>query len=237
LIDTFLWLGEKIILFTATLVILFKDSGNRSVRKYVTVVLCLCCFTLPLFAEDNIVPFEKDFAFNFYGLYTSALFTHDKFLRKSGQDYISELPVNVGAGLRYKDISFRLLVPTEFPGNSFDVQINSYYEKIYYEAFLKRHKGFNKNERDDTDLNILSAGVSVGWIHNNTEHSLSAVYHLDRVQRESSGSFLYGFGAYYTSIYAQDGMIEKYREKQHFLYAGPNAGYSYTWGFSNGIFF
>jgi hypothetical protein len=206
-------------------------------KKYAIAVLCLCCFTLPVFAEDNIVPFEKDFAFNFYGLYTSASFSYEESPLESSRKYTSELPWNAGVGLRYKDISARLLVPIEFPDKSFDFQINSYYEKMYYEAFLKRYNGFYNNKLEYTDLDILSAGISAGWIHNSTEHSLSAIYHLDRVQRESSGSFLYGFGAYYTSIYAQNEMIEKYQEKQYLVYAGPSAGYSYTWVFSTGIFF
>jgi hypothetical protein len=123
---------------------------------------------------------------------------------------------------------------------SFDVQSNSYYDDIYYEAFCRRYQGFSSGEEHDRtviDLTMFSAGISAGWIQISENHSLSAVYDLDKIQMTSSGSFLLGFGIFYTSISSNEDAIQNYREKQHLIYFGPTAGYSYTLILPHNMFF
>ncbi|MDR2053100.1 MAG: DUF4421 domain-containing protein, partial [Treponema sp.] len=124
------------------------------------------------------------------------------------------------------------------PFESFDIQLASYYDFIYYEAFCKRYQGFTDGEIEDKniDLNLFSSGVSVGWLQNSKNHSLSAVYDLDGKQASSSGSAILGFGVFYMSILGDDKNIKWYSDKQHFIYFGPNVGYSYTFIFSKNIF-
>jgi hypothetical protein len=86
-------------------------------------------------------------------------------------------------------------------------------------------------------LNLFSTGISAGWIQNNKNHSLRAVYDLDGKQLSSSGSFLLGMGVFYTSIYGNDDGIRHYDDRQRFVYFGPNAGYSYTFVFPHNMFF
>jgi hypothetical protein len=83
----------------------------------------------------------------------------------------------------------------------------------------------------------MSAGIMAGWIHNYKEHSLRSVFILSEKQSISSGSFLYGIGAFYTSIYSQNETQTRYnKERQHIIYFGPTAGYSYTWVFPHSMF-
>jgi hypothetical protein len=82
----------------------------------------------------------------------------------------------------------------------------------------------------------MSAGILAGWIYNHQKHSLGSVYGLNRKQNISSGSFLYGFGVYYTSLYADNPDIKRYTERNHILHFGPTAGYSYTWVLGSGMF-
>jgi hypothetical protein len=186
-----------------------------------------------LFAEDNIIFFNEKFAFNIYGQYSLLGFTQEQ-----SEQYTSERPWDIGFGLRYKNISGSVFFPISFDNNSFDIQIDSYYEKMYYGVFFKRYSEFyNENKSINIDLDILSSGITAGWIQNNGNHSLGSVYQLDKIQSKSSGSLLYGFGIYYTSIHTDDELITNYKLRQHFIYFGPTIGYSYTWIFSNSIFF
>ncbi|GHU58589.1 hypothetical protein FACS189444_2490 [Spirochaetia bacterium] len=191
-------------------------------------------------AEENIVSFPENCAFNFSGIYTT-----NSFIQGESQ-YRADKPWSIGIGIRYKTTSLRVSVPlydfaTLF--QSFDMQSNAYYDALYYEAFCRRYQDFSYGGTDSItaggtdgaepdkrgiDLSLFSAGVSAGWIQNSKNHSLSAVYDLDKMQTVSSGSFLLGFGVFYTSIYCTDDTIKNYREEQRFIYFGPTAGYSYT---------
>jgi hypothetical protein len=93
-------------------------------------------------------------------------------------------------------------------------------------------EGDNKN----IDLRGFSSGISAGWLLNGKNHSLSAVYDLDCKQLSSNGSPILGFGVFYTSIFSDDKIIRRYSDNQHFIYFGPNLGYSYTFVFSRNIF-
>ncbi|GMO70317.1 MAG: hypothetical protein Ta2A_18890 [Treponemataceae bacterium] len=114
---------------------------------------------------------------------------------------------------------------------------------MYYEIFFKRYDNFyldNGEEtlaRKNTGLDIMSSGIMAGWIHNHKNHSLRSVFTLSEKQTVSSGSFLYGFGVFYTSIrfnssinyLPQNETMTRYNKRQHIVYFGPTAGYSYTW--------
>jgi hypothetical protein len=113
---------------------------------------------------------------------------------------------------------------------------------MYYEAFCKRYQGFSEGGRrgetdnNNIDLRIFSSGISTGWLLNNKNHSLSAAYDLDRNQLSSSGSPILGFGVFYAAIFSDDENVKRYNTNQHFIYFGPNVGYSYTFVFSKNIF-
>jgi hypothetical protein len=81
----------------------------------------------------------------------------------------------------------------------------------------------------------MSGGIMAGWIHNYENHSLRSVA-ISENQTVSSGSFLYGFGTFYTSIYSRNTAITRYSERRYIVYFGPTAGYSYTWMLPRGMF-
>jgi hypothetical protein len=205
----------------------------------------ICCFlSLPAFsmAQENIVYFDEPFALSVFGSFGIGAFSQGE----EAAEYQAQNPWTLGFGLRYKQLSFALSLPSFYafednPFKSFNVQINSYYNAVYYETFLKNYRGFsNSNDQNDDayiDLNLLSAGISAGWIQNNKNHSLRAAYDLDGRQSASSGSFLLGAGVFYTSIDSGDDGIRRYADEQRFIHFGPNAGYSYTFVFSHSMFF
>lgn len=209
-------------------------------KKFILIIILIA---LPIFsyAEEEIAYFDENWAVNLSGMFNIMSFGEE------AGSYTSERPWALGIGLRYKNTSASFSLPLYFNSDerlfdSFDVQFTSYNENIYYEVFGKRYKGFtkgdgsDKNRDTDIDLTIFSAGITAGWLLNGVNHSLSAVYDLDRKQLNSNGSIILGFGLFYTSIESNEEKIERYNIHQPFIYFGPNLGYSYTFVFTNGLF-
>jgi hypothetical protein len=210
--------------------------------KSIIAIAFLTAPLFPVFADDAIVSFDESWAINISAKYVIASFSQEQFMQ-----YTTDRPWAMGLGIRYKNTSLLLPLPSfyafdEHPFESFDLQLASYYDVFYYEAFCKRYQGFMEGTADDKaddkdiDLRVFSSGISMGWLMDGKNHSLSAAYDLDRRQLASSGSPILGFGVFYTSIFSDDKNIRRYADKQHFIYFGPNAGYSYTFVFPNSIF-
>jgi hypothetical protein len=189
-------------------------------------------------AGDMVVPFNESWAIKVSGRYVTASFTQDQ-----SAQYTVKKPWTLGLGVRYKDVSASLFLPSfrvfaNRPFESFDIQLSSYYDFMYYEAFCKRYQDFSDKERENenVDLHIFSSGISAGWLLNGKNHSLSAAYDLDCKQLSSNGSVVLGLGIFYTSILSGDENIKRYNDNQHLIYFGPHVGYSYTFIFSKNIF-
>jgi hypothetical protein len=212
-------------------------------KKRQILVIIFFGLTLSVFADNTIFRFDESWAINI-----SAKYVITSFSQEQSAQYTTERPWGIGLGLRYKNTSVFLALPSFYafdkhPFESFDLQLASYYDVFYYESFCKRYQGFTEgtagSEADgkNIDLRVFSSGISTGWLLNSKNHSLSAVYDLDRKQLSSSGSPILGFGVFYTSIFSDDENIRRYSDNQHFIYFGPNLGYSYTFIFSKNIFF
>jgi hypothetical protein len=188
------------------------------------------------YAEDTIVPFDKKIALNLSGKYNMGIF------QQQSADYRADTPWKIGLGLRYKNLAAQLFIPVSFNiDDSFDAALNCYLKKMYYETFIKRYKNFYDEDDETTEhgnvgLDILSGGILAGWIHNYKNHSLRSVFTLSENQTASNGSFLYGFGVFYTSIYSENETMPRYNERQHIVYFGPTMGYSYTWTLPHDLF-
>jgi hypothetical protein len=199
------------------------------------IILLLCFVNTGLsFSEEAVTEFNEKFAFNFFGNYNIGIFNQHQTL-----SYRTDEPWDIGLGIRYKNISAQISVPISFNSNSFDFELNSYLEKIFFESFLKRYQNFHDEQEtgyNDAGLDIMSTGITAGWIHNNQNHSLSSVYNLNRKQNISNGSFLYGFGMFYTSIYSENYDIKHYDTRKYLIHFGPMAGYSYTWILPHNMF-
>jgi hypothetical protein len=203
-------------------------------------------FLVPLFlavADDTVVPFDESWAIN-----VSLNFAIISFIQGQSTQYTADMPWSVGIGLRYKNMtSVNFLLPSFYdfdthPFESFDIQLASYYDFIYYEVFCKRYQGFTEGEvggepgNKNVNLRLFTTGISAGWLPNGKNHSLSAVYDLNCRQLSSSGSPILGFGIFYTSLFSMEENIQRYNTNQHLIYFGPNIGYSYSFIFSNSIF-
>jgi hypothetical protein len=185
-----------------------------------------------LFCEEAITAFDEKFAVSLFGNYNIGIF-----IQEQTQGFRTDEPWRIGLGFRYRKYAAFFSVPINFKFNSVDAELNLYFEKVYFEAYLKRYKNYYDSKRNENaGLDIMSAGITAGWIYNNQNHSLSSVYSLNEKQNISSGSFLYGFGVYYTSLHSDNNEIERYDERNHIVHFGPTAGYSYTWVLPHDMF-
>ena len=216
-----------------------NTPGSKGI-EFFSGSLLLFFFIAPAFlatADDSIIPFNELWTINIFGKYAVTSFSQEQ-----SAQYITGKPWALGLGVRYKDISTTLVLPLfhdfdDHPFKSFDIQLSSYYDSIYYEGFFKLHQDFvDEEENKGVDLRIFTSGISAGWLQNNKRHSLSAAYDLDCRQTSSSESALLGFGIFYTSLFSNDKNIKPYNETQRFVYFGPNLGYSYTFIFPQNIF-
>jgi hypothetical protein len=209
--------------------------------KYKTAVttLLLCMLNTSLLfsedagVEDVIVPFSGKLALNLSGKYNIGIF------QQQSSSYRTDRPWDIGFGIRYKNIAALAYIPITLKSDSFDIAVNFYLRKMYYETFFRRYtKFYNEDDEnhENAGLDIMSSGIMAGWIHGYKNHSLRSVFALSEKQTVSSGSFLYGFGAFYSLIYSQNNTMARYSERQHIVYFGPTAGYSYTFVLPQSMF-
>ena len=200
------------------------------------MLIFVVLFPAKIHADDTFTFFNENWAIDLFTKYNMAIFNE-----LNHSEYRTDKPFDIGIGIRYKTISAKLSVPViikEFFNNwAFDFEMDSYFDNIFYEAYFKHYPYFYIGDSDiQSDLSIHSSGIMATFIHNHKNHSLNSVTTLDRKQNISSGSLLYGFGVFHSSLYSIDENIKKYDNRQHLLYFGPSIGYSYTWNFTNDIF-
>lgn len=156
-------------------------------------------------------------------------------------EYISDKPWDIGLGLRYKNIFASFSLPAPFIKQpkrlGYDIEISSYFERAYFEAYSKRYPNLIEQDSNEySDVDVDSSGIIVIFLQNSENHSLGSAIKLNKKQNQSSGSLLYGFGIFHSSLYSTNGTIEKFSDKQNLLYFGPGLGYSYLWTFKNCAF-
>jgi hypothetical protein len=185
------------------------------------------------YAEEAISLFDEKWTISPFLNYHMGIFQQNEL-----DQYRTNKPWNIGLGLRYKKISGKLSFPlASSRGFSLDFEMNSYFDKIFYQAYIKYYDEFYVQETaENSGLDAFTSGIMATYVYNHKNHSLSSVINLDRKQNVSSGSMLYGFGTFYTSMYSQTKAMNNYAEKQNILYFGPSIGYSYIWIFENGLF-
>jgi hypothetical protein len=208
---------------------------SKAPYNFIAALLCVLNTGL-LFAEEPIVSFEENeekIALNLSGKYNIGIF------QQQSEAYRTDKPWDIGLGVRYKNFAAQAFIPVSANKDSLDIALNFYLKKMYSETFVKRYTNlYNRNDEnhENAGLDIMSGGIMAGWIHNYENHSLRSVFAISEKQTVSSGSFLYGFGTFYTSIYSRNTAITRYSERRHIVYFGPTAGYSYTWMLPRGIF-
>lgn len=157
-------------------------------------------------------------------------------------------PIDLGLGGGYGDFTWSTLFTFSFGSDNSkprtqatNLQFNYFGDRFFGDLYLKVNDGFyyhndSLDEFVSYKLRIIEIGLDANYLWNK-EHSLRAVYSLDRRQWKHNGSFICGFGVYYHGIVSQDSALAFYKDYQGFLHAGPNVGVSRIWAWKNGFFF
>jgi hypothetical protein len=204
------------------------------VKKSVFVCIAALSVIFSAYAEEETITlFDENWTISPFLNYNMGIFQQNAI-----DQYRTDEPWSAGLGIRYKKISGCLSFPlSSARGFSLDFDINSYFEKVYYKAYIKYYDDFYlQNTAENSELDAFTAGIIATYVHNHKNHSLSSVINLDKKQNVSSGSLLYGFGTFFTSMYSPGKTMSNYAEKQNLLYFGPGIGYSYIWVFENDLF-
>jgi hypothetical protein len=159
------------------------------------------------------------------------------FGKVDSDQYETTKPLSVGLGVRYKKVSAKMSLSVPYNGPSFDFELSSYLNRLYFEAYFKYYHNFYVRDTEErNELDMLSSGATMTFVQNYSNHSLSSVIKMDKKQNVSSGSFLYGFGLFYLSLDSKTEPLNNYEGRQRLIYTGPGIGYSYIWVFENGTF-
>jgi len=204
---------------------------------FIFIYFLLILISSAVYGQGNITAFDENWAMNLFINYNSCSFENSL----DSMKYSGEKPWQLGLGIRYKNISAEILAPILLSGQRknwcFDSKMDFYYDKIYYEAnFTHFPNLILQTGNEQNKLDIYSSAIMATFIQNNENHSLSSIIKLDKKQEASSGSLLYGFGVFYSSLYSTAKTIDMYSNRQHYIYFGPSIGYSYTFVFRNNMF-
>jgi hypothetical protein len=157
-------------------------------------------------------------------------------------------PLNLGIGGGYGDFTWSSILSFSFGANedrpktkASGLGFNYFGDRFIGSLFFHANDGFYAEVDDSTkyrkvDFLTVSAGVDLAYILNK-EHSLRAAYSLDRKQKKSNGSFIFGMGVYYNGFKSRDALFSAYKDYQQFVHTGPSVGYSHSWVWGRGWFY
>ncbi|MDR1785152.1 MAG: DUF4421 domain-containing protein [Spirochaetaceae bacterium] len=152
----------------------------------------------------------------------------------------SNTPVFLGFSFGFRDYTLSFSIAQTYtytpgPGTrpAFDAALGLYQKYWFEELSFKYYDDFKAND-EPFAMRYLAGALSGAYVFNAGNFSLPAVFRLNRVQRESAGSFIAGGNLRFFSL--QSDALEKFHDRAWYVCAGPNAGYSYTFVTSNAFF-
>jgi hypothetical protein len=202
-------------------------------KQFLFLALAIASTAGSLYGDENIQTLGHNITFNVFQQ------SNANFLVDNTAYIYSMHPVKLGFSLKWKKLSFGFSVDAPFTyinedfanAAAFAFEFHNYGEAVLFEGDIKYFSVFHNLTREDNSiaLETFSAGLFFEYVLNNKNHSLGAVYAMDKLQKESSGSWLLGLNAVSTSIWSDN-------ESDAYAYFGPNLGYSYTWILGNDYF-
>jgi len=193
------------------------------------IVLLLCAAASITGGQETggaIESFDNKFSVGINAKYNFLLFDDGEVNTRSNT------PVFLGFSFGYKDYTLFFSVAQTYtytpgPGTrpAFDVSLGLYQKRWFEELSFKFYDDF-KTEDAPFAMRYISGALSGEYVFNADAFSLPAVFRLNRVQRESAGSFIAGGNVRFFSL--QSDGLEKFHAGAWYVCAGPNAGYSYT---------
>jgi len=206
----------------------------------------------------NIQKFEEKFSLRFLCDYTLWSVWNTAY---GNEPFVSNSPVSLGLGFAYDDLfklfgiswdiswDFKmslLLVSDEKKSkiDAFETGLNLFPGKWWIEVWLSYYGGFSVKTEENgkivhqfSELNFFEMYVSALWmLTSKDEFSPRSAYFLDRRQKYSAGSWIFGGRLQGNVVDDPDGLLPFYEGERVLASIWANVGYSYTWVFENGFF-
>lgn len=221
---------------------------NISLRIFCSFLLIIL-FTSSLSAQRDttyIKVFTKKFSFK-TGLQLKIAGLSEQLDDDNKVDYLPNNPINIGAAISWKRSYFTIgYSPIKiFPNKSkmrtksFDFQYSYHGDKIIYDLFLQKYKGFSAKDEgiERPDMTLLRLGIFGQYFFNNKKFSYQSAFGFSERQLRSAGSWQVGFGLYYNEVKAPNLLLFENRlEDMKHLQFGPGVGYVYTYVFKDRFF-
>lgn len=198
----------------------------------------------------TVYTIEKERVSKFENLFSIRLLANYNFVAFASSEYDggtlnSHRPVDVGVGLGFKDFSFDVKFSLPFtvgegdiPSTGFDTGLDFFPKNLWLQIKYRRFGGLTTDSYgDDTvktvrnvDFRQRDMYLSVLWVKSGKDKfSVRAPYFLDRIQKQSAGSFIFGGKIQSTMAVDRARVLDYYSKERNTYSTWAHGGYSYTW--------
>lgn len=210
-------------------------------RYFLFALLCGLLFKSAL-CDPIEIP-EKKFSLRF-----STLFNFINFSAKDSYFDNCQLnqPIDIGIGGGFGDFfwDFTYALPFSIddkssPSEVFELNANFYPRGLWFHGMVGVYNRFVfsvEKEYVETKFQIFETRLSGIYSFENEHFSWRAAYELDRIQKESAGSWLAGGEFRLLGLHSKDQMAHFYANRRIIPMLAPIGGYSHTFIFSNDWF-
>ncbi len=117
-----------------------------------------------------------------------------------------------------------------------DWQYHHYHRHFFFDVYGQSYHGFYQNMKDENtddvffpEMKVVRLGGSLQYGFNGNKFSFRAALGHNEKQLKSAGSFLLGANFNYTRVTMPESFASEEFTLRHNYFAGPIAGYAYTW--------
>lgn len=199
--------------------------------------------------KEMVTKYENMFSIRILCNYNYVAFASSEY---DGGTLKSHRPVDLGIGLGFKDFAFDVKFSLPFTlgkgkaqSTGFNTGLDFFPGNLWLQLKYHRYGGLSLDtDEDDTipavkevDFRQRDIYLSVLWVRAGKEKfSARAPYFLDRIQTESSGSFIFGGKIQSTNAVDRAKVLDYYSKERDIYSTWSHGGYSYTWVLDGNFF-
>lgn len=186
---------------------------------------------------------EKKISLRFSTLFNFINFSaKDSYFKNCNLNQPIDIGIGGGIGDFFWDFTYALpfsIDDKSSPSEVFELKTNFYPRGLWLHGMVGFYNRFvfpKEEEYVETKLQIFEARISGLYFLENERFSWRAAYELDRIQKETAGSWLVGGEFRLLGLHSKDSMAPYYAKRRMIPMLAPKGGYSHTFIFSNDWF-
>ena len=219
-----------------------RVAGNACSAFLFSILSTLHATVLAQVDDTYVGGFGKSFSARTYGGYSFTSLTH-RFESSPEETYVPNVPPYFGLGAHWNGIGgsfsyglgFANPHKKEERSKYLDLQLHYYGDRIVFDFFGQRYKGFSIRKDDVShfysDVGVMKWGGFLQYNINYKRFSYPAAFSQSKRQLQSAGTLLVSLAFYYARVYADSTFAEgRVGDRIRFVF-GPSAGYAYSFVF------